>query len=69
LYLLSNTIKLLNVLDEYEEFETDRPEESLFIREQVQVKLKEEEITTYAYIYNRPTDPKTRIASGDYMKP
>ena len=69
LYLLSNTVKLLNVLDEYEEYETDRPEESLFIREQVEVTLKGKKITTYAYIYNRPTDPKTRIASGDYMKP
>jgi pyruvate carboxylase len=69
LYLLSNTVKLLNVLDEYEEYETDRPEKSLFIREQVEVTLKGKKIKSYAYIYNRPTDPKTRIVSGDYMKP
>lgn len=68
LYLLSNTIKLLNVLDEYEEYNADMPAESLFVREQVKVSLKGKEIETYAYLYNKKIDPKTRIASGDYVK-
>ena len=68
LYLLSNTIKLLNVLDEYEEFNSDKPESSLFVREHVKVSLKGKEIETYAYLYNKKIDPKTRISSGDYVK-
>ena len=68
LYLLSNTIKLLNVLDEYEEFDPESAEKSLFVREHVTVKLKDKEITSYAYLYNKPVDSKKRIASGDYLK-
>ncbi len=68
LYLLSNTIKLLNVLDEYEEFDPESSAKSLFIREHVTVKLKGKEITSFAYLYNKKIDPKTRIASGDYLK-
>jgi pyruvate carboxylase len=68
LYLLSNTIKLLNVLDEYEEYNAEKPSESLFVREQVKVSLKGKQIETYAYLYNKKIDPKTRIASGDYVK-
>jgi pyruvate carboxylase len=68
LYLLSNTIKLLNVLDEYEEFDPESSEKSLFKREHVTVKLKDKEITSYAYLYNKAIDQKTRIASGDYLK-
>jgi pyruvate carboxylase len=68
LYLLSNTIKLLNVLDEYEEYNTEKPADSIFVREQVKVSLKGKEIKTYAYLYNKKIDPKTRIASGDYVK-
>ncbi|MEK6547208.1 MAG: gamma-glutamylcyclotransferase family protein, partial [Bacteroidota bacterium] len=67
LYLLSNTIKLLNVLDEYEEFDPESSDKSLFVREHVTVKLKDKEITSYAYLYNKPIDQKTRIASGDYL--
>ncbi|MFM1836531.1 MAG: hypothetical protein RJA04_1219, partial [Bacteroidota bacterium] len=68
LYLLSNTIKLLNVLDEYEEFDPESSAKSLFVREHVTVNLKGKEITSYAYLYNKKIDPKTRIASGDYLK-
>ncbi|MHA8066548.1 pyruvate carboxylase [Aquirufa sp. ROCK2-A2] len=68
LYLLSNTIKLLNVLDEYEEFDTENSDKSLFIRSKVKVNLKGEEIETYAYLYNRPVDPKNKIVSGDFLK-
>ncbi|MHA8049612.1 pyruvate carboxylase [Aquirufa sp. ROCK-SH2] len=68
LYLLSNTIKLLNVLDEYEEFDADNLDKSLFVRTRVKVQVKGEEIETYAYLYNRPVDPKNRIVSGDFLK-
>jgi gamma-glutamylcyclotransferase (GGCT)/AIG2-like uncharacterized protein YtfP len=38
------------------------------VREHVTVKLKDQEITSYAYLYNKSIDQKTRIASGDYLK-
>jgi pyruvate carboxylase len=68
LYLLSNTIKLLNVLDEYEEFDAQNIDKSLFVRTKVHVQVKGEDIETYAYLYNRPVDPKNRIVSGDFLK-
>ncbi len=39
LYLLSNTIKLLNVLDEYEEFDPENADDSLFVRTEVIVQI------------------------------
>ncbi|RVU24646.1 pyruvate carboxylase [Sandaracinomonas limnophila] len=68
LYLLSNTIKLLNVLDEYEEYDPENAENSLFVRSEVQVELNGETKTAYAYLYNRATDSSTKIVSGDYLK-
>lgn len=68
LYLLSNTIKLLNVLDEYEEFDVENAANSLFVRTEVSVQLEGETKTAYAYLYNRKTDPATKIVSGDYLK-
>jgi pyruvate carboxylase len=68
LYLLSNTIKLLSVLDEYEEFDADKPDKSLFVRTKVQVQLNGQEVESYAYLYNRPTQADTQIVSGDYLK-
>lgn len=68
LYLLSNTIKLLNVLDEYEEYDPENAAESLFVRTEVKVIIDGEEKIAYAYLYNRTTDPLTKITSGDYLK-
>jgi pyruvate carboxylase len=68
LYLLSNTIKLLNVLDEYEEYDPTDEAKSLFVRKQVSVDMKGESFTSYAYVYNRPVDAETLISSGDYLK-
>lgn len=68
LYLLSNTIKLLNVLDEYEEYDPENAAESLFVRTEVKVRIDGVEKIAYAYLYNRTTDPSTKISSGDYLK-
>jgi pyruvate carboxylase len=68
LYLLSKTIKLLNVLDEYEEFDSEDLTASLFVREKVDVNLKGKVINSFAYLYNRPVGSLKRIASGDFLK-
>jgi pyruvate carboxylase len=68
LYLLSNTIKLLNVLDEYEEFDPANEAKSLFVRKEVTVNMKGEAFTSYAYVYNRPVEAQSFISSGDYLK-
>jgi pyruvate carboxylase len=68
LYLLSKTIKLLNVLDEYEEFDSEDLTASLFVREKVDVHLKGKLINSFAYLYNRPVGSLKRITSGDFLK-
>ena len=68
LYLLSKTIKLLNVLDEYEEFDAEDLTASLFVRNKVDVNLKGKIISSYAYLYNRPVNSLKRITSGDFLK-
>lgn len=68
LYLLSKTIKLLNVLDEYEEFDSEDLTASLFVRSKVNVSLNGEKISSYAYLYNRPVGSLKRISSGDFLK-
>ena len=68
LYLLSKTIKLLNVLDEYEEFDAEDLTASLFVRNKVDVNLKGKIINSYAYLYNRPVNSLKRITSGDFLK-
>jgi len=68
LYLLSKTIKLLNVLDEYEEFDAEDLTASLFVRNKVNVNLKGKIISSYAYLYNRPVNSLKRITSGDFLK-
>lgn len=68
LYLLSNTIKLLNVLDEYEEYDAEDLTGSLFVRSKVDVLLKNEKITSYAYLYHRSVKDLKKIESGDFLK-
>jgi pyruvate carboxylase len=58
----------LNVLDEYEEFDAENEDKSLFIRTKVKVNLKGEKIETYAYLYNRQVDAENQIISGDFLK-
>ncbi|MFM1912862.1 MAG: hypothetical protein RIR51_700, partial [Bacteroidota bacterium] len=67
LYKISNPVKLLLVLDEYEEYDEKNHDSSLFVREKVVVEIDGEIKETYAYLYNRPVQENTLIKSGDYL--
>lgn len=67
LYKISNPVKLLLVLDEYEEYDEKNHDSSLFVREKVKVEINGEIKESYAYLFNRPVDENTRIKSGDYL--
>ncbi|HXG36580.1 MAG TPA: gamma-glutamylcyclotransferase family protein [Dehalococcoidia bacterium] len=61
----------LRGLDAYEEFEPDQPDGSVFIREEVTVRMPEErgrEVRAWAYFYNPALQVRgaRRISSGDY---
>ena len=54
---------IFGVLDEYEEFDVSRPDESLFVRRCVHVKGLGD---AWVYFYNGPHEGR-RIASGDWI--
>jgi gamma-glutamylcyclotransferase (GGCT)/AIG2-like uncharacterized protein YtfP len=56
---------ILAVLDEYEEFDPDRPKCSLFVRRSVPIPGRGD---AWVYFYNGSPVPRRRIASGDWLK-
>lgn len=69
LYQLGNASAQLGELDEVEEFDSDRPDESLFVRRLTNVELESGE-RLKAWVYFLPRKPaKARlIPSGDYTE-
>jgi pyruvate carboxylase len=57
--------RLLEVLDEFEGFDAERPRESLYLRERVTL-IEPAEIEAWIYIYNHAPLASTRIESGDW---
>ena len=57
--------QILEVLDEFEGFDAERPRKSLYRRERVTL-LEPAEIDAWIYIYNHLPDASTRILSGDW---
>lgn len=52
-------------LDEFEDFDPLRPEESLYRRVRVDL-LEPADCSAWLYVYNRQTDPRLQILSGDW---
>jgi gamma-glutamylcyclotransferase (GGCT)/AIG2-like uncharacterized protein YtfP len=69
LYELGDLGRQLKALDEYEEFDPEHPEKSLFVRQKVDVRLENGE-RFKAWTYFLPKEPAraTRIRSGDYLE-
>src|SRR6185295_12809913 len=69
LYELRDFGRQLKALDEYEEFDPNHPEKSLFVRQRVDVRLENGE-SLKAWTYFLPQEPTTasQIRSGDYLK-
>ena len=59
---------LLAALDDYEGYDADAPDESLFVRRIVQAAGEDGRCAAaWAYFYNRPVDGLPRVVSGDWL--
>ncbi|MDR6564404.1 MULTISPECIES: pyruvate carboxylase [unclassified Arcicella] len=67
LYKLSNSIRLIRILDEYEEFYPENIAESVFVRKSITVSIDGKDYESYSYLYNRPTDGLAEITSGNFL--
>ncbi len=67
LYKLSNSIRLIRILDEYEEFYPENIAESVFVRKSISVSIDGKDYESYSYLYNRPTDGLAEITSGNFL--
>lgn len=56
---------VLGVLDEFEGFDPERPRESLYLRERVNL-IQPAQTCAWIYFYNRVPEAGTRVVSGDW---
>lgn len=68
-YKLRNPSRALRILDEVEGYRPHAPSASLFLRENVEVRLRNgEKIQAWIYWLNRWMGPTRRVPSGDYAQ-
>ncbi len=61
--------KVLERLDEYEEFDRSHPQRSLFVRKRRVVSLQDgKKVVCWVYVYNGPTGTASLVPGGDYSK-
>ncbi len=66
-FKLPEGIDLLPQLDRYEEFDSDSPESSLFLRELHPVTLATgQTLSCWVYVYNGKPDPGLRLPDGKF---
>jgi pyruvate carboxylase len=68
LYKIIHPEKLIGILDDYEEYDPQNEENSLYLRKKVEVTVNGESMETWAYIYNKSVEGLDKIASGDFLK-
>ncbi len=70
LYAMKNVDRLLEKLDNYEGFEPEKPEQSLFLRKKVEVQPSSGDklVPAWTYLFNRPVTDFQAIPSGDYIE-
>ena len=69
IYELPGDPKLLNRLDVYEEFDPERPHQSLFVRKQASINREDKrKIKGWTYEYNRDVRARPLIHNGRYSK-
>jgi len=68
LYAIKNADHLLDKLDNYEGFEPEKPDQSLFFRTKEEVKPSsgDKMVPAWIYLFNRPVTDFQAIPSGDY---
>jgi gamma-glutamylcyclotransferase (GGCT)/AIG2-like uncharacterized protein YtfP len=57
--------QVIDVLDEFEGFDPERPRESLYLRERVELILPAR-TQAWIYLYNHIPDARARVVSGDW---
>lgn len=67
-YKIIEREEVLSRLDHYEGCSPSDPKPHTFVRKQMQVNLKDEEITAWIYLFDLPVDDMVQIRSGDYLK-
>jgi pyruvate carboxylase len=67
LYKLTNPLRLVKILDEYEEFYPENEADSIFLRKSIQVEVDGKTIDANAYLYNRSVDGLSVITTGDFL--
>lgn len=69
LFEIQTTSDLIQRLDQYEGFNKNNPEVSLYIREKRKVRLKKSNAVheAWIYIFNGPRERSIEIESGDYL--
>jgi gamma-glutamylcyclotransferase (GGCT)/AIG2-like uncharacterized protein YtfP len=69
LYLLERPDQVLPKLDDYEEFDSARPQASLYRRELRDVRLENGSVRkAWIYLFNKPTVGLALIPSGDFLE-
>ncbi len=69
IYRMFDSASVLDVLDEIEGFRPERPDESLYQRNEVAVTFDDGHIANaWVYFYNAPLGRAPRIDSGDYLE-
>lgn len=56
---------VIDVLDEFEGYDPARPEQSLYLRERIDL-VEPEQTRAWIYVFNAVPDASTTVASGDW---
>ena len=60
---------VLDALDKYEEFDSSRPEKSLFVRKKAKIELASgRSVEAWIYVYNRDPGNAPIVRGGNYSK-
>ena len=58
-------VEVIQLLDDFEGYFSDRPRESLYLREEIAL-ISPSDVEAWTYVYNEVPDASTRIVSGDW---
>ena len=67
-YHLPDDPELLEIIDAYEGWYPENPQQSEYRRQEVTVEIASTEARAWAYLYNRPSEGLKHIPSGSYRE-
>jgi len=66
IYLITDPVKTLKILDEYEGFGENEAQPNLFVRELIGIETGDKTVDCWVYLYNLPVEGFMQIFSGNY---